>query len=160
MNSLPPRPAAATRRGFVLRSFHMQIESDGKTFVTGYNVQPSSFVSLLLCRTRSRRVPPRPLLPSNSFPLCFATLWCRLLKQKRFRKLKSYRVIKYGARGRVRIRRGNDSQQQQPQHVNIAWKWVLMNLSPPYLCASGCAPSGGTTCRKLCRIRQTCTGVV
>lgn len=67
MNSLPPRPAAATRRGFVLRSFHMQIESDGKTFVTGYNVQPSSFVSLLLCRTRSRRVPPPPPLPLQFF---------------------------------------------------------------------------------------------
>lgn len=41
-------PAA---EGFVLRSFHMQIVAGRKTFVTGYNVQPSSFVSLLLCQT-------------------------------------------------------------------------------------------------------------
>lgn len=41
-------PAA---EGFVLRSFHMQMVAGRKTFVTGYNVQPSSFVSLLLCQT-------------------------------------------------------------------------------------------------------------
>ena len=38
-----------------------------KTFVTGFNVQPSSFVSLLLCQTLWRGVFP-------SFPLCLASL--------------------------------------------------------------------------------------